>query len=826
MKLASILLAMTALVPVSAHAQSAPAAPDGAGEATAGNDIIVTARKTAERLQDVPVAVAVATAATIENLNLNNLNEIARVTPGLVFDDSQGRGVNRPIIRGQANILGQSGVAYFIDGIYYTGTLADYDVDSIERLEVVKGPQSALYGRNTYSGAINIISKSPGATWQGSASADISEHSRYEVTAGVRGPIAQGLGIALNGRYYDFGGEFTNAYDGTRLGRQSSWSASGLLKYDDGGPITASLRGYYNRTDDGQPAIFSQSPNLNNCFSDQGALYRGQGRYYCGVVQPRQPSTDYRRQFVDPENVGLEANTFNGALRFDADLSEGLTLTSLTGYNKRTANLKTDGDYTADSFQLAIFAYGSVGPIVGAVAPRNLRYSVFAGNVQDFSFSNHQDTSDWSQELRLNYEGDRFRAFVGGYYFRQNDDTRDTRVVPPGSLARAQANANAALASLCAQLPQCGAILPYTVVANATNLNESRNVNNFDIRNQAIFGSLSIDLTDALSITGEGRYASEKITQATQTFNNGAVAPVPAVVSATFKKFVPRVTVDYKASPDNLLYATYAEGQKPGGFNSNQAIVAGLPTYDPETVKSYEFGSKNTFLNGTLTANVAIFHNEIRGYQITQSVSVPPNQVSVTRNGGNARINGAEVSLLIRPDRHFTVTANYALADARFTTAVDENLGLLRDVADNGLVDCSTGDQFPAVPNCQSLYGNIKGKQVPRAPKHVAFVDADWRHPVGNGDWTVFAGGNVSMTASNYDQVFNLAKTGGSTVVDLRAGFQSSRFKIQGYVKNLFDEDSVPEIIRYADAGNDLRRNFIAGLRPGRRIGVVLTGRF
>ncbi len=816
-----LLLAATVLTPGIAFAQVAPASVDDGNSA----DIVVTARKVEERLQDAPTTVSVATADTIERLGLDNLTDIAKTTPGLVFDDTFGRDANRPVIRGQANILGSSGVAYFIDGIYYSGSLADYDVDTIQRVEVVKGPQSALYGRNTYSGAINLISKMPSKEWQGRVQADVSEHDRYELTASIRGPLAEGLGLALGGRYYDNKGEFINAYDGSRLGKQSTWSGYGMIRFDNGGPFRASLRGNYNVTDDGQPAIFAQSPNANNCFPDNGALYRGKGRYFCGTIQPQQASSDYSRQFVNAEDVGLEAKTFNGAFRMDYDLTDQLTFTSLTGYNKRTADNKTDGDYSGNSFQLAIFAYGATGPAPAPVtAPRTLRYTAFATSVQDFTFSNHQETEDWSQEARLAFEGERIHLLLGGYYFDQSDHTNDTRVVPTGALARAQANANAATAALCAALPACGIFTPVTVTA--ANLPNSRNTNFFDITNKAVFGSATFDVSDTLSISAEGRYASEKIRQATQTYNEGAVVPAARIVESTFKEFTPRFTLSWQASRDHLLYGVYAEGQKPGGFNSNTAIVAGFPTFDPEDNKTIELGSKNQFMDGMLTANLSLYHTTVRGYQITQNVSVPPNQVALTRNGGDARINGAELELAIRPDRNFTLTANYAYTNTRFTAGSDENLGLINDVNDDGLVNCSLGDQFPSTTGCQSLYGSIIGKSIPRAPQHTVFVDADYRRPIGSGGWSMFLGANVSMISSSFDQVLNLAKTGGSAVVDARLGFQNDMFKVQFYAKNLFNEDSIAQIIRYADANKDLRRNFIAGLRPARRFGLVVSAGF
>ena len=823
------LLAVTALVPATAFAQAAPASDSGYA------DIIVTARKTEEKLQNAPTSVAVATAEQIDRLGLDSVQDITKTTSGIVFDDSFGRDANRPVIRGQANILGASGVAYFIDGIYFSGSIADYDVDSIERVEVVKGPQSALYGRNTYSGAINIISKMPRANWEGRVSADISERSRYDISASVRGPLAPGFGLALGGRYYDNKGEFVNAFDGSRIGKQQTKSLFGVLKYDNDGPIRASLRANWNKTDDGQPAIFSQSANENNCFFDNGTLYRGLGRYFCGVIQPRQVNSDYSRQFVDPQNVGLHSETFNGAFRFDADLSDSLTLTSLTGYNKRTADNKTDGDYSGNSFNQVIFAAVPTGPAVGGVPPRTLNYFAAARSTQDFTFSNRQVTKDWSQELRLQFKSDAVDVLLGGYYFSQNDDTNDNRVVPAGAVALAQANANAATAALCVRIPNCGSFTPITIATTAPApgnadfglYGPSRNINNFNIENKALFGAVTFRFTPQLSISAEGRYAEEKITQSTQTFTTlTAVVPAPSVVSATFKKFTPRVTLSWQASPTNLFYAIYGEGQKPGGFNSNQAITAGFPTYAAETVKSIEFGMKHTLLGGKLIANFSAFQNDVDGYQLTQNVSVPPNQISLIVNAGNARIRGFEAEFQLRPNRNVTLTANYAFTNAVFKSGFDEQLGVLNDVLDDNLVNCSTGDQFPATTGCQSLFGNITGKRIPRAPQHTVFVDLDYRQPVGGSGWSVFAGANVNLISSSTAQIDNLAWTGGSAVVDLRLGAQNDKFKLQFYVKNATNEQSINQIIRYADANNDLRRNFIAGLRPQRRFGVVFSAGF
>ncbi|WP_158094065.1 TonB-dependent receptor [Erythrobacter tepidarius] len=793
------------------------------GPVISGNEIVVTARKTEERLQEAPLAVAVVTADGIDRLGFNSVTDLTRATAGLVFDDSFGRDANRPVIRGQANILGDSGVAFFIDGIYFNGSIADYDIDSIARIEVVKGPQSALYGRNTYSGAINIITKSPADRWSGRLQADVSEGMTYDISGSVSGPLASGLGLIVGGRYFKNEGFFTNQFDGSPIGVQETSSGFAMLKYDDGGALRVSLRGNYTRTRDGQPAIFATDANDNNCLPDNGGLYRGQRRYFCGVIRPRPVSSDYSEQF-EGEFVGNAIDTWNVGLNVSIDLTDNLTLTSLTGYNSREAVQRTDGDYSPNRFQGVIFAGFPLG------APP--AFFGFASSQTDFSFSNQSDRSDWQQELRLQYTTDRARFLLGGFYWEQDSTSADNRNLPPGAQAEADANMRAARLAFCAQDPRCRAPAPFPPFNALGTLSESRNNSKDEIRNLAVFGSVSFDLTDELSISAEARYQEERIRTLAQTATVAAGNIGPAVRGeATFREFLPRVTLDYQVTPDNLLYAVYAEGQKPGGFNGPAAISVGRATFGAEDVKSYEIGSKNTFFDGALLVNLALFHNQIEGYQLTQPVEVinppaAPQQVSAINNAGDVRINGFEFELVARPSPEITLTANYAYADSRFRRGSDENQGVLNDVADDGLVNCSTGDQLPNIPGCQSLFGDITGKSLPRAPNHTVFVDLDYRRDIGNSGWQVFGGINAYLLSSSYAQVHNLAETGDSVVSDVRLGAQNDNLRLQFYVRNLFDETTVNQLIRYADANRDLRRNFIAGLRPPRRFGVIAEVRF
>ncbi|MEM6909454.1 MAG: TonB-dependent receptor [Pseudomonadota bacterium] len=834
MLMRSALLAASILTPTALCAQTVSDTEDSVSVGEDEPTIIVTARKKEEDLQEVPATVAVVTSETITELALDSFEEIANITPGLFFDESFGRNGNRPVIRGQANILGDSGVAFFIDGIYYTGSLADYDVDTIERFEVVKGPQSALYGRNTYSGAINIVSKRPGDEWEGRLAVDVAENDRYEVTAGIRGPLGNGFGLGLNARFYDFGGEFTNQFDGEKVGQQQSISASGVLSFDDGGPLTALLRGYYNRTDDGQGAIFIQPADENNCFFDNGALYDGAGRYFCGVIEPREINTDFSRQFINPNDVGLEADTYNVSLRLDYELTDSLTLTSLSGFNSRTETQKTDGDYSPESFQTVVFARFPAGAPIGFGPAGPIFPFGYVGGVFDFSFANRSETVDFSQELRLSYESDAFDFLVGGYYFDQSADSFSVRELPSDAAARAGANFGAALAdeqARCAANPICGSVAPFF----GPTITVPRGENFGTIENIAIFGAATFRLTDTVSLSVEGRYAEETIDIETFAFDLGDERPDPVGDSAKFTAFTPRVTLDWQVTPDNLIYVIYAEGLKPGGFNGIEAISAqiadptlDIATFDEEENKSIELGIKNSFLDGSVIFNLAAYYTEIDGYQLTENILLPANQVSFTTNSGDAEIVGVEAELVGRID-DVVVTVNYAFADAEFTRGFDENQGVLNDVADDGLVNCSTGDQFPDDDECDSAFGSIAGQRIPRAPQHRIFADLSYSTPtqIGvNDDWEFFAGANLTYTSSAFAQVHNEAETGDSIEVDARLGIQNDNFRLQFYVDNLTDEDAVQQVLRFADVNANLRRAFIAGRRPGRRFGALFVSSF
>lgn len=779
-------------------------------------EIIVTARKKDESLQEVPLAVSVVTAGMVERLGLQDLDDIAKITAGLVFDAEFDRTSNRPVIRGQANILGDSGVASFIDGVYITGSINDYDINDVERVEVVKGPQSALYGRNTYSGAINIITKAPGDTWQGRGLMKFSDDGHQEVSASIKGPVSDSLGVGVTARYFQHDGAFTNTFDGSDIGEQESTSVSAVAVWEPSERFTARARVYVGETADGQTPLVAQPASENNCFPDNGSLYAGLGRYYCGEVRARPVNSDWTIQAPDSAN---DRDLLQASLSFDFELNARLTLNSVTGYNNADEVFTSEADYGPTSFQTAVFARFPLGPIPGSWG--------FVGSPVDFTFADRSNIEDISQELRLSWQGESSEFMIGAYYFVQRDDATGNRNLPPNGQALANASFGAAVGSQqawCGSVPfLCTGIFPLFGPTVAVN----RDQNNSDIRNMALFGMAAFDVGDNSKLTLEARWADEKKEQVLIAQDLGGSAGAPEYKVATFDSFSPRITFDHQLSDDHMVYALYAEGTKPGGFNSALAAAQGKPTFEEEEVKSIEVGSKNVALEGHLVANLSIFFNQVTGYQLTQNVRSGANTSSATVNAGDADIFGAEIEMRYAAQsvEGLATTFNYAFTDAQYVRGEDENLGLINDVADNGLIDCSTGSQF-ATGSCISKFGSIIGNQVPRTAEHQLYLDVEIRRPLGNGDWDWYAGANMSYESSKFAQVLNLAETGDTTLVGARVGFESDRYAVSLWGKNLTGEDSSPLVLRYADGNDSFKRNFVVMPRRDTYWGLTASANF
>ncbi|MEM7765604.1 MAG: TonB-dependent receptor [Pseudomonadota bacterium] len=787
------------------------------------DEIVVVARKRAENIQEIPVAVTAVTTDEILERNLRDLSDISKLTPGLLFDQEFGRTSNRPVIRGGANILGDSGVAYFIDGVYFQGSIADFNLNEVERIEVVKGPQSALYGRNTYSGAINIITRSPSEGFSADVTISATDDNETQLAATIGGPIwGDVLSGSLSVRQFELDGAWTNEFDGSDIGLQESTSVSGVLEFRPTDRLTARFRAYYNDLNDGQPPLFAQDSTQNNCFEDNGSFYNGLGRYYCGTLRPGSINTDFS---VGAPNAREEQQTLQTSLRIDYDFSDAWTLTSITGFIDRDTVQITDGDYSPTSFQVANFTPNGF-PFGGFADGPPFDYA-YVGQIVDFTFAGWDQNEDFSQELRLTYSSDKLNAFIGGYYFDSETEGRDVRDLPAAAAGIAGANFGAEfgrMQGVCAANFLCGSIVPFF----GPTIGVTRNMDNEKIENTALFGHVDVALSDTVSLTIEGRYQEEDITDTVVLRNLGGPIDSTTTVDGSFNSYLQRYSLDWKPTDTTLIYAAVATGTKPGGSNGSAGLQAGEPTFDEEDLTSIEIGAKNTFFDNQLIANIALYSNTVTGYQLTQNAETEFGTVSIIRNVGDARINGAEFEFRARPADFdgLTLTANYAYTDAKFRRGTDQNQGVLNDVADDGLVNCSLGAEFGSVADCEdSAFGSIAGNRVPRTAQHQFYIDAELRRQLNNS-WEWYAGVDYTFESSKFAQVHNLIETGDAGLLGARFGLSNGRYSIMAYGRNLANENSSPLVLRYADASGSFRRSFVGYARREAHWGVNFTARF
>ncbi|HYC02978.1 MAG TPA: TonB-dependent receptor [Azospirillaceae bacterium] len=374
-------LALAVLAPGAASAQSPQAG------AAAMEEIIVTARKRQESLIDVPISVTALTAETIEQAGLTSIKDVARFSPNFSFAESFGRTFERPVIRGMSNILGEPNAGIFIDGVFVSGPISTTDLTNLERVEVIRGPQAALYGRATFAGAVNYITKKPTNDPEGRVSATVAEHDEYELSASHSGPVIEDrLFYYVGARHYEYGGEYRNlGPGGGTVGGEQSRNVTGSLRFTPTDWLEATARVSYGEDDDAHIPNSLQLSGANNCFPAANT-------YYCGVLKAPKSVALNLDLLPDP---GLEREVLRGHLIVNADLG-GFTLTSSTAAYDEHEETQRDADGV----------------------PQNISNGAFLQ-------VNEADREDFAQEIRLTSPGDQpLRWAVGGYYYEKETNSR------------------------------------------------------------------------------------------------------------------------------------------------------------------------------------------------------------------------------------------------------------------------------------------------------------------------------------------------------------------------------------------------------------------
>ena len=757
------------------------AALDESAAPTLGDAIVVTARRREENLMSVPIAVAVMSSAAIEATGANDLNDVAQFTPGL-FIKPQGAGST--VDRSQARLvfrgLSTSEGPVFIDGAPFSGN-GSPDVTDVERIEVLNGPQSVYFGRSTFSGAVNYVTKTPGNDFAGRVSAEATTYQGFDGRAMVEGPIVEDLlAVRIAGRRYSYGGQYQNGIDGIRLGRESTTSASVALALTPSSNLT--IRGFYSfrHDNDGPPPsaslrAVSGAPRLECRLGGTG------GPYWCGELpslSQLDPTTFGGTAVVDPlirselvENVrgtptpfdtrwhdefGLKRSVHHGHLRADFGTDSGWEFSALAAYshnkydrivsqnNLATTNLVNPFAPATPAARAALCALVQPGPNFSnaCFAPANPQLLTKQMLVSEVKFIEGRISSP---------QDNRIRATVGASYYNQNSPIQaNFGIQNSGRLISA---GNAGLVS--------------------------------SVNTPAVFGGVYFDVTDALTVAAEARYQWDTISS--QQFFP-AVGPA---LKDTFKSFSPRVTVNYEISPDSMVYANFARGYRPGGFNPNLttltaaqlAQIAGSGSgisFQQEKLDNFEIGHKGTWFDNRLRTTLALYYmqwrnGQFRNVQFFTNSAGTLQSIAITTNAGSVDLKGVEFE------------ANFAAT---------------RDLTLSGTVAYSTNKliNFIYNPNGTLIQNqiNVSGNHLEQTPGLQASFSPSYKRDIAE-DWKMNARTDILYRSKYFIDYTNHAWIGARVLVNAFVGFTRGNFKLDFFVRNLFDNDTLNGGARTSD---------------------------
>ncbi len=779
------------------HAQ-APAQTADAGALT---EVVVTARKRNESLQDVPISITAFTAELIEERGIESLYDLAKLTPNLSFNQTYGRAFDRPVIRGQSQILGERTVSFVVDGIYIAGNMSA-DLDDLEQVEVLKGPQAANYGRGSLAGVISYRTRKPSQEWNGRASVTIGDYGNEEASGFISGPLfSDKLSFKLGGRLYDFGGQYTAASSGNtlvQLGQEKTKRVSAALRYEPTENLEFLLRAFASQNKDGlYNNIISKTLN---CFTTAPGA---RGGSFCGELPAIPVNGGVQVDFADIARQGhpgvtQDTNLYSGEMNWD--VAPG-TLTALVSWNRQ------DEDWIVDDYLINNPAGSNASqvpsPTMTIANPGNITRLITIREYQ-------------SQELRFASKTDGAIDWLVGVY-NYTQDTSGFNGGPRYNILSmgVPAASNTGPVGTLRQISQ--PISPSTV------------------DNQAVFASVSYDPSEDWHFTLEGRYAKDKLTadNAVQVGGN-----CQRILEVEFKSFTPRVTARYDFDRDKNVYVSVSQGNKPGDFNSSLCAAAipaaeftRLSSITPLGVKeeqalNYEIGSKMRFFDGRMALDAAIYFIDWTDQQLTTSqvytnTSGMSANISLTGNAGKTEVTGLELNWRWKINPMWDANLGYGLADAKFTEICDATYAALL-----GITLATQQAPCIAAPGVATLTADASGFQTANAPKHTVNAGLEFTMPLTADGWrSFFARTDMSYQSERFAEVYNHASTGATTRIDARLGVQGDNWRVAAWIKNLTGERDPDSVVRFfdPDSGFLFTRAYQVHFPNGRTFGVTAT---
>ncbi|MHA6766971.1 TonB-dependent receptor [Sphingobium ummariense] len=654
----SILAIAYGAFPYAAMGQES-SSPDAA-ESVEIPDIVVTAQKREQRLQDVPVSVTVTSGALLQQANINTLSDLSTRLPNVRM--AAAPSVNLLFIRGVGSGVNtgfEQAVGTFVDGVYRGRSRStNAGLFDLERIEVLKGPQTTFFGNNVIAGALNIITRKPGSKFEYNASALYSpDDGEYALEAGVSVPLSDKLSFRLAGKALGMDGYLFNETTQTKVPHQRGVLLRGSALWEPTDRWRTDLRVDWGRQrNKGEPATEGVNcpPDV-----DYGAP-RGTCLAYINSGQTIDDEFDYHINNIPTK---IEYDYVEVALTNSLDVGDG-TISSVSGYFHHKAQNLND---------LSPFPTGGVGGTPSGLPTRS-----------------NEKVSQYSQELRFTSAQDGVLSYMfGGYYAREelrSSTYAGFYFAPFGARA---APTYSAATPIAFYLPLDQDTDTWSAFASVT-LRPTENLQaDFGVRYTNVNKVALRDLQfgQGGNIPGPGAFTAGPIAA------QNALAPLFGGLLGNFPdptrtddKLMPSVKVQYKFSPDVMVYASYTLGFKAGGFSAT-------PTRDifsPEGVDAYEIGAKGTFLDRRLFLSLAAFLSDYSDLQETTQVPLSSGAiVALVTNAAGARAKGVEFSMNFRMSPRLSINADIAYLDAHYTNYSAAPCTILGGLTPNCVQDMS-----------------------------------------------------------------------------------------------------------------------------------------
>lgn len=694
------LAAMMSATALAAPLAVTPALAQGSAEATIdSNTIIVTAQRRAEALEDVPMSVTVVSPATLSALGVNTVRDLQNVTSGFQLNNSGS--YPQPAIRGVTTTNSgsyENNVALWVDGLYQiTPQILNMDLPNVQNIQVLKGPQGALYGRNATGGAILIDTLDPGSEMTGNIEATYGRFDDRRARGYISGPVSDKIGFSLAGTYRKTDGYYKKVSltdptqtKGRALGLEQE-SIRAKVKADLTENFRATIGYNYTRANDPRGVFFTPTENLTAGFNA-----RNLGE-------------------VAGDAFALDFKQHEGSLKLELDTGIG-TLRSVTGYQHSTlaTTYDSDGRYSR----------------AGSAATETISDSELIDNT-------------WQENLDFTINAiENLDLIIGGTYFHNSEK------YAPG---RANASYNFPNSN-----PAALAGTPFSAYTLISESDSRRTKEAW-----AGFIDATFHATDQLTINVGGRYSSEtqnitaiKTCYAVQASLGCPIVAPPVVrynasAQSTYKKFTPRASIRYEISPRVNVYASYSQGFKAGEWNGvipgdNPSTWRDTGQIGQETIDAFEVGIKQA--SSRLRFDLSGFYYKYHNLQVSSVQFVGGVTSVLLQSLPKARIYGIEGNVDFDVTEDFKVRAGATWLNARYGDgAYYRGIG----VNPAGAVTVPNADPLKALPNTSvvfPLWQDLSGLQMARAPDFSGYVGFEYNVPNGDGGLRLAA--NLKYTSS------------------------------------------------------------------------------